>query len=162
MNELQLERWKRLSMGLARSYTDLTPARKKKLLAETEECIDWVVCNGLETVKNWDSGVYENGRLAWSSVSTRVDEYLWDNRYEFERENKHGFELVCGRFGNMLSSCVRAGFDMAVSPSGGVIGFTIGDVRDIFDGTIPDWIADQFAEDKPALLAAGRDEGVWL
>lgn len=164
MNELQCERWKQMSLGLARSYTDLTPARKKKLLAEVEECIDWVVCNGLETVDDWDSGVrYGKGwHERYESASTRVDTYLWDNRYKFERENKHGVEVVRGRFGDMLSACVRAGFDMAVAPSGGVVGFTVGDLRDVFDGEIPDWIADQFAENKPALLAAGRDEGVWL
>ena len=50
---------------------------------------------------------------------------------------------------------------MAVSPSGGVIGFTVGDLRDIFDGSIPDWVAAHF-EDPAAVLAAGRDEGVWL
>lgn len=161
MNELQLERWNQLSIGLARSYKNLTPARMAKLLDEVECCIDYVVCNGLETVEDWDSGVrYGSG---WhESVSTRVDTFLWDNRYEFERENKHGVEVVRGRFGDMLSACVRAGFDMAVAPSGGVIGFTVGDLRDSFDGEIPDWIADQFAENKTALLAAGRDEGVWL
>lgn len=51
---------------------------------------------------------------------------------------------------------------MAVSQSGGVVGFTVGDLRDIFDGTIPDWIADQFTENKTALLSAGREEAVWL
>jgi len=163
MNELQLGRWNQVSLGLARSYTDLTPARKNKLLTAVADCIDWVVCNGLETVEEWDHGVYENGQLVEYSASTRVDDYLWDNRYEFEREYKNGnTELVRGRFGDMLAACVRAGFDMAVAPSAGVVGFTVGDLRDIFDGAIPDCIADQFAESKPALLSAGRDEGVWL
>lgn len=161
MNAEQLERWNHLSLGLARSHTDLTPARKEKLLATVEDCIDWVVCNGLETVVDWDASVEIDG-VRYGCAGTRVNEYLWDNRYEFERENKHGVEVVRGRFGDMLSACVRAGFDMAVSPSGGVIGFTVGNLRDIFDGTIPDWIADQFAENKSALLSAGRDEGVWL
>ena len=43
-----------------------------------------------------------------------------------------------------------------------VIGFTVGNLRDVFDGNIPDWIAERFAENRDALLAAGRDEGVWL
>ena len=159
MNELQYQRWQQMSLGLARSYSDLTPARKKKLMEEVEECIAWVVCNGLETVEDWDSGVQHE---RYESAGTRVDTYLWDNRYEFERENKHGLEIVRGRFGDMLSACVRAGFDMAVAPSGGVVGFTVGDLRDVFYGEIPDWIADQFAENRLALLAAGRDEGVWL
>lgn len=163
MNELQLERWKKLSIGLARSYSDLTQARRDKLVSEVEECIDWVVCNGLDTVGDWDGGVqYGKGwHERHESVGTRVDTYLWDNRYEFERENKHGVEVVRGRFGDMLSACVRAGFDMAVAPSGGVVGFTVGDLRSVFDGTIPDWIAEHF-DDPAALLAAGHDEGVWL
>lgn len=163
MNNQQYERWKQVSIGLARSYENLTPARKVKLLSEVEECIDWVVCNGLETVEDWDSSVrYGNSRHEYyESASTRVDQYLWDNRYEFERENKHGVEVVRGRFGDMLSACVRAGFDMAVAPSGGVVGFTVGDLRDIFDGTIPDWIAEHF-ENPAELMNAGRNEGVWL
>lgn len=164
MNEIQLARWKQLSCGLARGYTNLTPVRKAKLLNEVDCCIDYMVCNGLETVADWDSGVrYGNEwHEHYESAGSRADTFLWDNRYVFERETKHGVEIVCGRFGNMLSACVRAGFDVAVSPSGGVIGFTVGDLRDIFDGEIPDWIADQFAENKTALLAAGRDEDVWL
>ena len=63
MNALQLERWNQVSLGLARSYTDLTPARKAKLLAAVEDCIEWVVCNGLETVEDWDAAVYENGQM---------------------------------------------------------------------------------------------------
>jgi hypothetical protein len=164
MNEMQLERWNQVSLGLARSYADLTPVRKAKLLAAVEDCIDWVVCNGLETVEDWDSSVrYGNGwHEYYESAGARVDTYLWDNRYEFEREYKNGnVELVRGRFGDMLAACVRAGFDLAVAPSAGVIGFTVGDLRDIFDGEIPDWVAGYF-EDPAAMLSAGRDEGVWL
>lgn len=161
MNELQLERWKQLSTGLARGYKNLTPARINKLLEEVENCIEWVVCDGLETVIDWDDSVKIDG-IRCDCAGTRVDDYMWDNRYEFEREYKNGnIELVRGRFGTMLSSCVRAGFDMAVSPSAGVIGFTVGDLRDIFDGTIPGWIAEHF-DDPAALSGAGRDEGVWL
>lgn len=36
------------------------------------------------------------------------------------------------------------------------------DLRDVFGRDIPDWIAERFSENKDALLAAGRDEGVWL
>lgn len=164
MNELQLERWKQLSAGLVRSYKSLTQRRKEKLLEEIDNCIEWVVCNGLETVDDWDSGVkygpqwYEHHE----SASTRVDTFLWDNSYEFERSYRNGnIEVVRGRFGDMLTACVRAGFDMAISPSAGVIGFTVGDIRDIFEGTIPDWIAEHF-DDPGALISAKNEEGVWL
>lgn len=161
MNQLQLERWKQLSLGLARSYKSLTPARKAKLLEEVDECIEWVVCNGLETIVDWDSALYEAGRLVKYSAGSQVDDYLWDNRYKFEKRNSNGnIELVTGRFGTMLASCVRAGFDMAVSPSAGVLGFSVGNLRDIFDGAIPDWVAEHFEPD--ALSGADRNEGVWL
>ncbi|MDI9689729.1 hypothetical protein [Burkholderia cenocepacia] len=163
MTALEYEHWKELSIGLARSYRTLTPKRSKLLLEEVEDCIDWVVCNGLDTVEDWDRSVRADSGLYHEAAGTRVDDYLWQHRYEFEREYRNGeVELVRGRFGDMLSACVRAGFDMAVAPSAGVIGFTIGDVRDVFDGSIPDWIADRFGENKHALLTAGRDEGVWL
>lgn len=163
MNALQYERWKELSTGLARGYGALTPQRRKRLQEEVENCIDWVVCNGLDTIEDWDSSVRGDGNLYYEAAGTRVDDYLWQHRYEFERAHrKGGVELVRGRFGDMLSACVRAGFDMAVAPSAGVIGFTVGDLRDVFGGSIPDWIADQFGENKSALLAADRNEGVWL
>lgn len=163
MNALQYERWRQLSIGLARSYRTLTPQRQKLLLEEVANCIDWVICNGLDTVDAWDSSVRGKGHLYYEAASTRVGDYLWQHRYEFERMYRNGeTELIRGRFGDMLSACVRAGFDMAVAPSAGVIGFTVGNLRDVFDGLIPDWITDQFGENKRALLEADRDEGVWL
>jgi hypothetical protein len=156
ITEHEFERWKQLSNGLAHSYQSrLTPRRYALLLAEVEYCIDCVTCNGLDTISDWDGHDGE-------SVGDRVDDYLWDSRYQSEKINKNGdVEVVCGNFGTMLSACVRAGFDMAVEPSAGVLGFTVGDLIDAFDGEIPDWVSQRF-HDKDALLSAGREDGVWL
>lgn len=162
MDATQFAHWKQLSLGLARTYQNLTPRRKAKLLEEVENCIEWVVCNGLDTIGDWDNGVKIDGRYGHDSVGTRVDEYLWESRYEIERKygRRGRVELVTGRFGQMLSACVRAGFDVAVAPSGGVIGFTVGDLRSIFDGALPDWVSNFFV---PPVDAATPDaEGVWL
>ena len=40
--------------------------------------------------------------------------------------------------------CVRAGFDLAVSPSAGVLGFTAGDIRRMYPEGVPEWIARQW------------------
>ncbi len=160
MNKLQLERWNQASLGLARSYSTLTPARKAKLLAAVEDCIDWVMCNGLDTVEDWDRSIYKDGRLAHECAGTRVDQYLWDNRYEFERERKGSVECVCGRFGDMLSACVRAGFDLAVAPSGGVLGFTVGDLRIAVGPDLPDWVVNWFSPPLPADVADAEE--LWL
>lgn len=157
MNKLQLKRWKKLTLGLARTgYPNLTARRQKKLLAEIENFIDSITyCHELKDICDWD------GNKGTVYVCDELSSYLWENRYEFDRERKGWCEPVLGRFGQMLSACVRAGFDVAVCPSAGVIGFTIGDLRDIFGGTIPNWIAQQF-EEPAAISAAGRNEGVWL
>ena len=40
----------------------------------------------------------------------------------------------------VCTSCVRAGLDVAVCPSGGVVGFDVGTLKRMYDGKIPDWI----------------------
>ena len=41
-----------------------------------------------------------------------------------------------------VACCVRAGFDCAVKPSMGVMGFTAGDVRRMYPDGVPDWVKD--------------------
>lgn len=43
-------------------------------------------------------------------------------------------------WGDRIRSCIRAGIDMAVEPSAGVMGFTAGDLRRMYRGNVPDWI----------------------
>lgn len=47
-------------------------------------------------------------------------------------------------WGGPVSSCVRAGLDVAVSMSAGVLGFTAGDVRHMYPEGVPDWISRQW------------------
>lgn len=163
MTKVQLKRWLQLSVGLAKhGYPQLTEARKTKLVAAVEDCIDWIVCNGLDTVADWDQGIYVDGRLQYESAGTRMSSYLWDKGYEFEHEYKGDFELRTTRFGTLLSCCVRAGFDLAVAPSTGVLGFSVGNLRAIFDGTLPKWVQDFFGDQKDALMSAEDAAPVWL
>lgn len=161
MDQIQLDRWKQFSLGLAKkAYPNITPRRREKLMAEVDDCIEWVVCNGLETVDDWDSYIRLPSGGYYESASTRVDQWMWDNNYEREVEDRKGnCEVVCGRFATMIACCVRAGFDVAVAPSCGVLGYTVGDVRNIFDGDVPDWVNGFFSE---PLDAAADHEGVWL
>lgn len=156
MNKTQLKRWKKVSVGLAKNaYPNMTEARRKLLVAEIENFIDRVTYNfDLDQINDWDGNV---GRC---HVCDELSDYLWDNRYEFERERKGWVDVVQGKFGNTLSCCIRAGFDMAVAPSAGVLGYTVGDLRRIFAGKLPTWVTSHF--DATALAAAGDAEGVWL
>lgn len=157
MNKQQLQRWKKVSIGLAKNaYPSMTPARRKRLIAEIKEFIATVTYNfDLDQIEDWD------GNRGECYVCDELSDFLWNNRYEFERERKGWTDVVQGKFGNTLSCCIRAGFDMAVAPSAGVIGYTAGDLRRIFDGRLPGWITARFG-DPSALVLAGDHEGVWL
>lgn len=156
MDATQRERWEQASLGLARSaYPNLTPARQTRLLEDIESFIRVLVSeHGLDGIRDWDAnggGVY---------VGDELSEYLWDNRYKQERWHKGDCEAVCGTFGTMLEACVRAGFDLAVNPSAGVLGFTVGNLREAFGGLLPDWVAGWF--DPPLLPGTPDAEEVWL
>lgn len=153
MTEQQHERWKLLSLGLAQTYKSLTPQRREKLLRAVEGCLDWIVgSHELSEIRDWD------GNEGSAYVCDDLSDYMWEYRYEMER----GGEIHRGRFGDMLSACVRAGFDVAVSPSLGVIGFTAGDLRDACGGETPDWVVGFFGDQAASFLTAPRDASVWL
>ncbi len=50
------------------------------------------------------------------------------------------------QWGGPVRCCVRAGLDCASAPSAGVVGFTAGDVRDMYPEGVPDWV---FRPDEP-------------
>jgi hypothetical protein len=66
----------------------------------------------------------------WSSLMDRGD---YDEADELRRE-------MVDRWGGPVHCCVRAGMDMAVSPSMGVLGFTAGDIRRMYPEGVPDWV----------------------
>ena len=46
-----------------------------------------------------------------------------------------------GRWYDQVRCCVRAGLDFACDPSGGVLGFTAGDLRKMYPEGVPDWVS---------------------
>jgi hypothetical protein len=55
------------------------------------------------------------------------------------------FEQWEDQWGNPIRCCVRAGLDVASSPSAGVVGFSAGDVRTMYPEGVPSWV---FAPDE--------------
>ncbi|MFJ2456386.1 hypothetical protein ACIOWK_32580 [Pseudomonas protegens] len=149
----QTEKFRHLAAGLAAHWdTPLTDARRKKLVDYTTDLVDILISyadddNGGKLV-GWDS------RLDDMCVSDIVDNYLWDRRLILERRGE-----TVGRLGNQISCCIRAALDIVVAPSAGVIGFTAGDFRRVFDGELPEWVSGWF---EPALTNEVLDsEKVW-
>lgn len=48
------------------------------------------------------------------------------------------------RFANQISCCVRAGFDVAIAPSSGVVGFDVDMLRGMWPEGLPSWVTDFF------------------
>lgn len=151
MNKQQLKRWNQVALGLAKHTGTMTDKRREKLLDAVEDCIDWIVArHDLSEIRDWD------GNEGSAYVCDDMSDYMWENRYEMER----GGEMHYGRFGNAIGMCVRAGFDLAVAPSAGVVGFTVGDLRSVFPRGIPDWVNGFF--ETPITANTPSSAGVWL
>ena len=60
--------------------------------------------------------------------------YYWCDLSEAEYEKRDR------QFCSPVRCCIRAGLDMAVAPSGGVLGFTAGELRKMYPEGVPDWV----------------------
>ena len=69
-----------------------------------------------------------------SEMSENWNPYYWEDISDKEYQKRD--EQFC----SPVKCCIRAGLDMAVAPSEGVIGFTAGDIRKMYPQGVPDWI----------------------
>jgi hypothetical protein len=90
-----------------------------------------------------------------------MSEYCWDTNLEREKTDRHGnCEVVETKMEIALRCCIRAACDVAVAPSAGVLGFTVGDLRLMWKNrTLPKWVRDFFEGD---IVAASDTSSVWL
>lgn len=147
MTPLQYERWKEFSLNMARGYPHTTEARRSKLIAQMEFWFSMRE-DDFASIEDWDANV---GDFYVGDEVTEAFDRFYHNKFSTA-------EPRANRFLEQIQCCIRAGFDVAVRQSGGVLGFTVGDLRSWFWGQIPYWIADQF----DGLRGAADTEGVWL
>jgi hypothetical protein len=134
MTKEQFDRWRDFAVRMAEhGYPYATVCRRAKIREEVKSYFeerefqqDWPI------IGCWD---YNE---KFGSVSSDVDEFFY--RYQHWQRDTDSYG---GRFCDQVICCIRTGFDMAVKQSGGVIGFTAGDVRRMYDGAVPDWIEGQ-------------------
>jgi hypothetical protein len=97
-----------------------------------------------DTMRDWETGYIRE--QIWSIANKRERARLKAarRRDDWDTDDKI-IEALVERYGNPVSCCIRAGLDMASAPSGGVLGYTVGDLRRMYDGgPIPEWIAKAF------------------
>lgn len=168
MTPFQADNWRQFSARMAFAvYRNRTASRRARLVKEVDAMIDCFLSNypitspwgggTLGDVDCWDGSEMRAGEK-WEDYCQRAaypcdsfDSYVWDRGYI--RETKHGEER--GEFGSTAMCCIRAGFDIAVKPSAGVLGFDMGDMRAMFPEGFPPYVAAYLSE-----LSNGEGEAV--
>jgi hypothetical protein len=147
MTQEQYNNWKDFAVRMGRTvYQSATEKRQKKILDKILDYFSWrELQNDWPEIMDWDGN--------------KDDYFLADAVEEFFDEHRHwSRKLAChtGKLYDQIVCCIRAGFDMAVEQSGGVLGFCIGDVRRMYNGQVPMWVTpDNFAsepDNKPIWL----------
>ena len=128
-----------------------TPNRLRRLWYEIERFID--------THRDYSFRGWSEGDYLCDCVADYFSEY-GDHIYNPKREE---YDQNPVKFYNMLKTVLRSAINVTFPdvPDGGVIGFTVGDIRRMYDGEIPDWFADLYQNPK-AIKMAPDDYSIWL
>lgn len=152
MSPLQYRRWYDFARRMALRTMDVTPARRAKIAEEIRRIL-WILEDSVSEIESWDGpGCY---------VCDEVDRLLYDSGHNNERHFANGrVEIREHRFISQVSCCIRAGLDVALTPSAGVLGWTVGDLRRMYPLGLPAWVAAYFVE--PITAETPSEMGVWL
>lgn len=155
MSPEQFDRWKDFATRMARhAFPSATPERRVKIEKRLNAFFSWYDRNDADVaaIVDWDNSP--------SYIGDRVDDHLHDVQH-YRYNERTGQERECGnKFANQVSCCIRAGLDRASSPSGGVLGFTVGDLRAMYPEGMPDWVTEGYQP--PITKETPNDVGVWL
>lgn len=147
MTQEQYDNWKDFAIRMAKTvYPNATEKRREKIYKEVADYFYW-----REFQDDWHDIVDWDGNGDDYHLASAVDEFFDKYSHWNRRLDEFG-----GKLFNQITCCIRAGFDMAVKQSGGVLGFDIGDVRRMYAGTVPAWVSPDNFENKP------DDTPIWL
>ena len=150
MTHEQFLRWEDFSTRMAKHcYPKATEARRKKIAEEVKSFFD-----ERKFQEDWPEIMDWDGNKDDFYLSDSVDDFYDNYRHWSRRE-----EYYTGNFYSQVVCCIRAGFDIAVEQSGGVIGFTAGDIRRMWNGEVPEWVKEDWEQPFDTIP---DDESVWL
>jgi hypothetical protein len=86
-----------------------------------------------------DGHIYDYAEAMLVTDMCKEHEEAWDPNY-WEDMSPSQAERSYEQWVSPVTCCIRAGLDMAVSPSAGVLGFTAGDLRRMYPEGVPDWV----------------------
>jgi len=137
MTPEQIERWKFVTKSYCYgARPEATTARKQRLWREAESFI--------EAYKNEPVDGWDNDYCLCDYFSEWFSDHE-DNIWVEKNDWLGGYGKESPRyFANHLRAAIRAGINAAVNDGLGVIGFTVGEVKKMFSGEIPEWFACQY------------------
>ena len=165
MNRLQFRRWYGFALRMARRGIG-SGKLPRKSVERVEEMIrdffrdildddKWYAEHRgkgmIERIVDWDhsdkEGIDRNASLygAGDRVTLMLEERYNPFRYSGSRSQYDRWDEL---WGSRVRCCIRAGLDLAAQPSAGVAGFTVGDLRRMYRGTIPAWIVQGLVDPK--------------
>lgn len=176
MTEQQFKRWYTFALRMAHRGFPRLPRKSRKKVAEMIKHVISDIRDNyeLEEIGDWDGYIDgPNGGLICTPCI--VSDCLSDhescfNPFYYEDGNCEGGRSYRNfqweeKWWGRVQCCLRAGLDVAVRPSAGVLGFTVCDLRRMYRGNIPAWVNNDWhdPEGRPADLNQGECAvGIWL
>ena len=132
MTYKQFKHWESFAVRMAKHcYPEATEKRRAKILEEIKSFF-----NERKYQKDYSAFTDWDGNGDEEDISSYVEDFFEEYTHWNRRE-----AFWTGKFHNQVTSCIRSGFDIAVKQSGGVLGFTVGDIRRMWK-KVPDWVKD--------------------
>ncbi len=130
MNKEQFKKWKEFSLRMAKTYPRITSLRREKLTRNIEQYFIAIASESqkLKQAEEWED-----------LPSNYFSEFFERFYVPSDREKESSFQ-------SQLHCCIRAGVDIAVSGNVGVLGWTSGDIQNMFPDGIPDWVKERFTQ----------------
>ena len=131
------ERWADFATRMAyHGWPDATDERKRKIVSDVRSFIDGMKSEQ-QNINDWDGRRWPGRKSI--CVGDRMEDFIDERGYyhpsNVDREHRFAIQLRC---------CIRAGFDVAILPSAGVIGFDVDMIRRMWDGDPPHWVREWF------------------
>ncbi len=137
MTSEQLERWKDFSLRMAKScYATNRRPYVWQIIENVEWFFDLLDDDDVPNIVDWDSEPYVCDMC--SHHEEKWIPHYWSLPYDDEVPGV--YEKAQGQWADPVRCCIRAGLDMASSPSAGVVGFTAGDIRRMYPEGVPAWV----------------------
>lgn len=168
----QYERWKDFARRMVNVV--IGPRRRAPSRADVLENIEFFFECRMEPdewqrVEDWDyTKPTEDEKARWPGSCMCVGDHITDLEAYFipgywgliDEEAK--YQKASTRFRDPVAICVRAGLDIAVSPSAGVCGYSAGDIRKMYPEGVPDWVKVFFKPSETVAMHPTNIEGIYV